>query len=327
MANPSILAAFERMWFHITATLGKKSDLDHTHDDLYDKKGAADAVKNDLLNGAGEAYDTLKELGVLIDENADALEALNTVATGKANAIHTHDASDIASGSFDAEMIVGLSAVATSGKYDDLENTPTIPSADGLASILASRGLIGDDGLYLVCQVDLEHQVSDSGLGESHGTISLDLDLTKSYAILFGEHTYRISGDLNYGYSSEFLDIIYSGNGSLVNPRVCEDTGESYCFYTFDGLTNPEWYLCTRDEGPLIAYLYEDRGVKKIDSKFLPDEFVTEKINGLASEEFVANSIDTKQDKITGTVGDFVIIGDDGNLTAKTILNASEVKF
>lgn len=52
---------------------------------------AASAVKNELLNGAGEAYDTLKELGDLIDENTTALDALETVATGKADADHTHD--------------------------------------------------------------------------------------------------------------------------------------------------------------------------------------------------------------------------------------------
>ncbi len=44
---------------------------------------AANAVKNDLLNGAGTAYDTLKELGGLIDENQDAIDALETVAAGK----------------------------------------------------------------------------------------------------------------------------------------------------------------------------------------------------------------------------------------------------
>ena len=52
---------------------------------------AANTVKDDLLNGAGEAYDTLKELGNLIDENVDAIEALETVATGKADKDHTHD--------------------------------------------------------------------------------------------------------------------------------------------------------------------------------------------------------------------------------------------
>lgn len=47
---------------------------------------AATKVKNDLLNGAGAAYDTLKELGDLIDVNVDAIEALEQVASSKANA-------------------------------------------------------------------------------------------------------------------------------------------------------------------------------------------------------------------------------------------------
>ena len=51
---------------------------------------AANTVKNDLLNGAGAAYDTLKELGELIDDNKDAIAALNEIAAGKANATHTH---------------------------------------------------------------------------------------------------------------------------------------------------------------------------------------------------------------------------------------------
>lgn len=44
---------------------------------------ATGALKDELLNGAGEAYDTLKELGDLITENDTALEALEQVATGK----------------------------------------------------------------------------------------------------------------------------------------------------------------------------------------------------------------------------------------------------
>ena len=56
---------------------------------------AISAVKNELLNGAGEAYDTLKELGELIDENQDAIEALETVATNKADKEHSHAISDV----------------------------------------------------------------------------------------------------------------------------------------------------------------------------------------------------------------------------------------
>lgn len=52
---------------------------------------AATTIKNELLNGAGEAYDTLKELGDLISENVNAIEALETVATGKADKDHNHD--------------------------------------------------------------------------------------------------------------------------------------------------------------------------------------------------------------------------------------------
>lgn len=62
---------------------------------LDDAKAYADSaaftVKNDLLNGAGAAYDTLKELGDLIDENQDAIGALETVAANKADKEHTHD--------------------------------------------------------------------------------------------------------------------------------------------------------------------------------------------------------------------------------------------
>lgn len=47
-----------------------------------DIEAAKNAVKNDLLNGAGEAYDTLKELGDLIDTNKSAIDALKDTAAG-----------------------------------------------------------------------------------------------------------------------------------------------------------------------------------------------------------------------------------------------------
>ena len=58
---------------------------------LSSAKAYTDSVKNDLLNGAGTAYDTLKELGDLIDENVSAINALETIASGKADKSHTHD--------------------------------------------------------------------------------------------------------------------------------------------------------------------------------------------------------------------------------------------
>ena len=76
----------------ITETYETKEDADSK---LIEAKqyadNAATKVKNDLLNGAGDAYDTLKELGDLIDEKQDAIAALEVVATGKADKEHTHD--------------------------------------------------------------------------------------------------------------------------------------------------------------------------------------------------------------------------------------------
>ena len=90
----------------ISSEVSKKSDTTHNHDDKYDKKGASstalseakaytDTVKNGLLNGAGQAYDTLLELGNLIDDNTDAIEVLETVATNKADKTHKHTVADI----------------------------------------------------------------------------------------------------------------------------------------------------------------------------------------------------------------------------------------
>lgn len=98
MTNNSIKIAFERFWQHVVAKI--ENQVDQSQLDAYETKAdasgklteaktyadsAAASVKSDLLNGAGAAYDTLKELGDLIDDNTDAIGALETVAAGKAN--------------------------------------------------------------------------------------------------------------------------------------------------------------------------------------------------------------------------------------------------
>ena len=71
----------------ITSTYETKADATAK---LAEAKTYADGVKNSLLNGAGAAYDTLSELATLIDENTDAIDALEIVATGKADKTHDH---------------------------------------------------------------------------------------------------------------------------------------------------------------------------------------------------------------------------------------------
>ena len=52
-------------------------------------------LKDELLGGAGEAIDTLKELADLINENQDAIDVLETIASGKADKEHTHELEEV----------------------------------------------------------------------------------------------------------------------------------------------------------------------------------------------------------------------------------------
>lgn len=100
---------------------------------LASAKTYADGIKNDLLNGAGSAYDTLKELGDLIDTNVDAIDALETVAAGKADKTHTHTIANVS----------GLQS-ALDGKVA----SSRLPTAinDALAQAKASGEFDGKDG-------------------------------------------------------------------------------------------------------------------------------------------------------------------------------------
>jgi hypothetical protein len=82
-----------------TTTMQSQIDKAETKEDAVTKlneaktyaDSAANTVKNDLLNGAGDAYDTLKELGDLINSNVDAIDALEAIAANKADKDHAHD--------------------------------------------------------------------------------------------------------------------------------------------------------------------------------------------------------------------------------------------
>lgn len=125
-----------------------KSDTNHNHNSAYDAKGSADTaldsakiyadsaattaankVKNDLLNGAGTAFDTLKELGDLITDNQDAIDALETVAAGKADKTHSHAISDVSG------LQSALDGKAASAHGTHVSYSTTAPVMDGTASV------------------------------------------------------------------------------------------------------------------------------------------------------------------------------------------------
>ena len=110
-----------------------------TNLDVYSKSevdGKVSGLKDDLLNGASGAYDTLKELGDLIDDNTDAIDALETVAAGKADAVHEHgnitNAGAIGTEA-DQAIITGTDGVLTTGIVSVRSGgTGAITAADAL---------------------------------------------------------------------------------------------------------------------------------------------------------------------------------------------------
>lgn len=103
---------------------------------------AATKVKNDLLNGAGGAYDTLKELGDLISVNVDAIDALETVAANKADKGHTHsDASTSAAGFMTAAMATKLNGIATGANKTTVDTSLSTSSTNPVQNKVITTAL------------------------------------------------------------------------------------------------------------------------------------------------------------------------------------------
>ena len=104
---------------------------------------AATKVKNDLLNGAGTAYDTLKELGDLIEDNQDAIDALETIASGKADATHSHAISDVSG----LQSALDGKASTSHGTHVSFDSTNK-PKMDGTAAFGTSSKVARADHVH-----------------------------------------------------------------------------------------------------------------------------------------------------------------------------------
>lgn len=88
---------------------------------------AKQAVKDELLNGAGEAFDTLKELADLINVNKDAIDALEEIAAGHVR----YDAAQELTDEQKAQARTNIGAVS-SADYTTLEGRVT--TVEGVAA-------------------------------------------------------------------------------------------------------------------------------------------------------------------------------------------------
>ena len=80
-SNAHTIDWFGNGWFAGNVSVGEESKQLATEEYALN---VANTVKDNLLNGAGDAYDTLKELGDLINNNWTAIEALREIASSKA---------------------------------------------------------------------------------------------------------------------------------------------------------------------------------------------------------------------------------------------------
>lgn len=138
---------------------------------------AAAAVKNDLLNGAGTAYDTLKELGDLIDNNTSAIDALEAVAAGKANKTHTHAISDVTNlqTALDAKQATVTGGASTIASSNLTANRALISNGSGKVAVSAvtSTELGYLDGVTSNLQTQLDAKASSSHTHSYAGSSSV----------------------------------------------------------------------------------------------------------------------------------------------------------
>ena len=90
--------------------------------DIYNKAEvdtAVQGVKDDLLNGAGAAYDTLGELATALTDNDSEIAALTTAIAGKADSTHTHSDYALTASLYTKAEVDALIAAAVPFTVDD----------------------------------------------------------------------------------------------------------------------------------------------------------------------------------------------------------------
>lgn len=231
------------------AEIGAASST-HNHDGAYDAKGSADSalasaktyadnaantVKNDLLNGAGTAYDTLKELGDLIEDNQDAIEALETIASGKADATHSHAISDVSG----LQSALDGKAAASHGTHVSFDSTNK-PKMDGTAAFGTSSKVARADHVHptdtsRASQADLDALESvvagkaDSGHSHSvattsaNGFMSTDM-VTKLNGIASGANKTTVDSSLSSSSTNPVQNKVVNSAITTLTSTVSTNT-------------------------------------------------------------------------------------------------------
>lgn len=147
-----------------------------TEDEHATTKKYVDTTVANLVNSAPETLDTLGEIATALQENESVVEALNSAIANKAN-------------------ISDLSAVATSGSYEDLTDKPTIPDVSNkleASNIIAGENIsLTKDGNNVTINSTASGGVSEEVVNEKISTATADLAKTSD---LGTQCTFSLSG-------------------------------------------------------------------------------------------------------------------------------------
>ena len=113
---------------------------------------AKQAVKDDLLGGAGDAYDTLKELADLITDNKDAIDALKEVAAGHVKFDAAQELTDAQK--TQARSNIGAADASTVSGYGDRLTAVETKASDNATAIADLKTAVGDTSVDLVAKFE-----------------------------------------------------------------------------------------------------------------------------------------------------------------------------
>lgn len=282
--------------------INDKADISHKHDDLYDAKGAAEAVKNELLNGAGDAFNTLKELGDLINTNQGAIDTLNTIAAGKADIEHSH--SDYVTGTeLDNKGFLIESDLAEYAKTASLPtNTSQLTNDSGYITAADVTTSLGDyalrseldsksdkdhthDGVYAPVGHNHEEYLTSTSLSG----YALTTDLAAKADVV---HTHTGYADVNHSHT-EYAEAdhthadLYDAKGTATSMLT---EAKSYA----DSLAG-NYAAVDHDHNDYAAATHDHNDVYAV-VDHTHDSYLTEDaLNDYATKQFVSDAIETHE--------------------------------
>lgn len=172
---------------------------------------ASNALKDDLLGGAGEAYDTLKELADLIQTNQGSIDALEALAAGHVKYNGEQTLTDEQKGQ--ARGNIGAAAAS-----DVTSVTNRVTAVEGVAAgnTAAINALKNDMDNFDETIADALETLLQSGIEAQEATLTLTSDVAANSVI-------TLPSDLQYFVGKHQLRISY--DGVALSPSFYQEVG------------------------------------------------------------------------------------------------------